>query len=326
MAIKISIIIPIYNVERYLRRCLDSVFQQYTQEMEVILVNDGSTDSSIDICEEYKKRYPETIIINKKNGGLSDARNAGTAIATGKYIYYLDSDDWISAHAISHLYEFAEQNNCQLVQSSVIYADEEKEYYDKRWFGEDKQPICMSHDKAMESLVNDGALKNFAWGKLYLASIVKRHSFPKGKYFEDMYWQHLIVDECEKVGILPSEKHYYWQRSGSISSSISLKNLDLMKGYEERLGFIQKEYPHLTQTLADNYLKQLTLLIYLCSKSRRKDLRTAYKDYFKYAVDKYDGLFKSSEECKSLYWSARKGEWAICTYYMIMGIKNRLRL
>ena len=105
----ISIIIPIYNVERYLRRCLDSVFQQYTQETEVIMVNDGSTDSSLAICKDYKKRYPETIIINKENGGLSDARNAGTAIATGKYIYYLDSDDWISAHAIPHFYEYVEQ-------------------------------------------------------------------------------------------------------------------------------------------------------------------------------------------------------------------------
>lgn len=111
MAINISIIIPIYNVERYLRRCLESVFQQHTQETEVILLNDGSTDSSIAFCKEYKKRYPETIIFNKENGGLSDARNAGTTISTGKYIYYLEIDDWISAYAIPHFYEYVEQKS-----------------------------------------------------------------------------------------------------------------------------------------------------------------------------------------------------------------------
>ncbi len=321
----ISIIIPIYNVEKYLKRCLDSLFVQYTADMEVILVNDGSTDRSLEICEEYQKLYPDAIIINKENGGLSDARNVGTAIATGKYIYYLDSDDWISPHAITRLYQFAEKEGCQIVQSRIIYTEEGKEYTDDRWFGPDRSPFCMTREEAMGSLINDGALKNFAWGKLYLASIVQKYPFPKGKYFEDMYWQHLIVDECEKIGILTSVNHYYWQRPGSISSVISLRNLDLMRGYEERLGYIQQKYPHLVQTLADNYLKQLTLLIYLHQKGRRKDLSTAYGEYFKYAMDKYGGIFQTTKSSKGLYRSAQLGQWAISVYYVFGAFKNRIK-
>jgi len=112
----VSVIVPIYNVEVCLRKCLDSLYAQVDDTIEVILVNDGSTDSSPEICQEYISRYPSTIYVDKENGGLSDARNAGTKVASGKYVYYLDSDDWLASDTIRTLYAFAEANNCEVVQ------------------------------------------------------------------------------------------------------------------------------------------------------------------------------------------------------------------
>lgn len=92
----ISVIVPVYNVQPYLPKCLNSLYDQFNDTIEVILVNDGSTDNSLEICRKYAERYPNTIVIDKENGGLSDARNVGTEAASGEYVYYLDSDDWVA--------------------------------------------------------------------------------------------------------------------------------------------------------------------------------------------------------------------------------------
>ena len=241
--INISIIVPIYNVENYLIQCLDSLYSQVTPSMEVILVNDGSTDHSLKICNNYKNKYPNTIIVNKENGGLSDARNAGTAIATGKYIYYLDSDDWLAPNALKQLYDFAEEHLCETVQGNFYYAYSDHLLLDNRYVKETEIPFTLSRKEAMKELIKNEYIKNFAWGKLYLTSIAKKYPFQKGVYFEDAFWQHHIINEVERYGVLPTPLYYYRQRENSISGNFSIRNLDLLKGYEERLKFIQKEYP-----------------------------------------------------------------------------------
>ena len=127
----ISIIIPIYNVQDYLKKCLDSLYLQTRPDYEIILVNDGSTDNSLSICKEYKEKYPDTILIDKHNGGLSDARNTGVAVATGRYIYFLDSDDWLAPNAIRPLYDMAINKNCEVVQGGFLYAYEKECYLDE---------------------------------------------------------------------------------------------------------------------------------------------------------------------------------------------------
>ena len=278
---QVSIIIPIYNVEKYLKQCLDSLYPQTTPSMEVILVNDGSTDKSLEICKEYKEKYPSTIIINKENGGLSDARNAGTAIATGKYIYYLDSDDWLTSDALEQLYNFAEEHQCEVVQGNFFYAYIDHLLLDNRYIKEEQSGFILSRKEAMKELIKNEYIKNFAWGKLYLTSISKKYPFKKGAYFEDAFWQHHIINEVNRYGVLPTPLYYYRQRENSISGNFSIRNLDLLKGYEERLKFIQKEFPELSTIMMEKFWQILTSFYRISQQYQVETVQREFQCYCK---------------------------------------------
>lgn len=278
---QVSIIIPIYNVEKYLKQCLDSLYPQTTPSMEVILVNDGSTDKSLEICKEYKEKYPSTIIINKENGGLSDARNTGTAIATGKYIYYLDSDDWLAPDALEQLYNFAEEHQCEVVQGNFFYAYNDHLLLDNRYIKEEQSVFILSRKKAMKELIKNEYIKNFAWGKLYLTSIAKKYPFKKGAYFEDAFWQHHIINEVNRYGVLPTPLYYYRQRENSISGNFSIRNLDLLKGYEERLKFIQKDFPKLSTIMMEKFWQILTSFYRISQQNQDEIVRREFQCYWK---------------------------------------------
>ena len=119
---KVSIIVPIYNVEKYIHKCIDSILSQTFTDFELILVDDGSPDKCGEICEQYALKDNRIKVVHKENGGLSDARNAGIDVASGKYIYFIDSDDWISPNSIISLLNFAEDNQCEIVQGGFYYA------------------------------------------------------------------------------------------------------------------------------------------------------------------------------------------------------------
>lgn len=278
--IAISVIVPIYNVDNYLAQCLDSLYTQITPSMEVIMVNDGSTDHSLDICKEYKEKYPTTIIINKENGGLSDARNAGTAIATGKYIFYLDSDDWLAPNALEQLYNYAEEQQCEVVQGNFYYTYRDHLLLDNRYIPETQAPFVLTRKKAMKELIKNEYIKNFAWGKLYLSSIAKKYPFKKGAYFEDSFWQHHIIQEVERYGVLPTPLYYYRQRENSISGNFSIRNLDLIKGYEERLKFIEKEYPEYSSLMMKKFWQIATSFYRISQTNPDECVRQEFQKYW----------------------------------------------
>lgn len=258
----VSIVIPVYNVQDYLPHCLKMLNGQTDDFIEVVLVNDGSTDGSLAICEEYARNHPNVVLINQENGGLSDARNVGTAAATGKYIYYLDSDDWLAPNAIRTLFDFAVENDCEAVQGGFYYAYDDHLLYDAKY----KNSFVLKRDEAMLQLIKNEYVKNFAWGKLYKSEIVKRYQFPKRKFYEDSYWQHLVMNEVNNYGIVPTPLYYYRQRNTGISGEFSIRNLDLLTGYEERLLFVQKHYPEYINEIAS----LLWNLSYTYTKTARK--------------------------------------------------------
>lgn len=253
--IEISVIIPIYNVASYLCHCIDSISLLDNNETEVILVNDGSIDESGLICDAYLKKYKNIRVIHKLNGGLSDARNVGTEVSQGEYIFYLDSDDWIIPDAIEIMHQFAVKNDCDVVQGGFYYAFNDHLEFDNRWFESTETPFILTRHQAMAELVKNNFVKNFAWGKLYKTSIAKRHKFPLGKYYEDSYWQHLIINEVERYGVIPKPLYYYRQRRDSISGMASERLLDLFGGLEQRLNFLVNNYPELASQQADRLWK-----------------------------------------------------------------------
>ena len=290
----ISIVIPVYNVSGYLKESLESVYSQGDVPCEIILVNDGSTDNSLQICKDYQKLYPDnTVIIDKENGGLSDARNAGIDVATGEWIYFLDSDDRLAPGALKRLYDFAISQDCSMVAGGYFYDYESYLLYDDRWL-KDKSSFVLSRKEAIAELIKQHYLKNFAWGKLYKTEIVKNHLFRKGVYFEDSFWQHLIVNECEKVGVVPEPLYYYRQRESSISGGFSERNLDLLKGNKERLCFIEENYPDLLHEMASSFWRMCYSFKRLAETTGKEALVSLYSSYYSEVEAQYGDLFDIS--------------------------------
>ena len=286
----ISIVIPVYNVQDYLPQCLDSLDFQAGFKMEVIIVNDGSTDDSLSVCKEYAQRHSNVVVIDKENGGLSDARNAGTKVATGEYIYYLDSDDWLTPNAIKTLYDYAIENDCEIVQGGFFYAYDNYLLYDNKY----KKSFVLDRQEAMLELIKNDYVKNFAWGKLYRADVVKKYPFPKGKYYEDSFWQHLVVHECNRYGVVPTPLYYYRQRNMGISGKFSLKNMDLLRGYEERLKFVLGIYPQFTNHIVSVLWHQAFFFKQLASKTNNDELRCSYESYYEKLFAKYHDLINDA--------------------------------
>lgn len=249
MTPEVSIIIPVYNVEAFLPECLASVERQTVfEKLEVILVNDGSTDTSMDICSKFAAAYPNVTIITQSNKGLSEARNNGMMSARGKYIYFLDSDDLIEPDAIATLTAFAKVNDCDIVQGNHYYA-----YPDKLLALQPIDGKCVfGVDTAMKLLVENRGIHNFVWSKLYRRELVNSIKFQPDVYFEDFFWMHLVLDRVSRFGIVNKPLYHYRQRDSSITGTFSIKNFDLLKGYLERLTFISYKYPHLVNALKRN--------------------------------------------------------------------------
>lgn len=279
----ISIIVPIYNVQQYLSKCIESIFAQSFRDIEIILVDDGSTDECPQMCDEFAKQDCRIRVIHKKNGGLSDARNAGMKVAQGEWIYFLDSDDWMHPEALQTLYDFAKENNCDVVQGGLYYAYEDHLLYRQPSRKELKQCVLDNED-AMHQLVVNDRVKNFAWGKLYKTELIRGVEFPVGKYFEDSFWQHLIMHRVKKYGIVDDPLYYYRQRENGISGNFSERNLDLLKGYEERISFIKRNYPELEKEMILAYWKVLNSF---CSTAESLELQK-FAEYKKLVLQKYD--------------------------------------
>lgn len=271
----ISIIIPVYNISSFLDKCIESVCKQTYKNLEIILVDDGSTDNSGIICDKWTATDDRIITYHKENGGLSDARNYGLSKATGSYILYLDGDDWLDIIAVEILYENAVQHNADLVQGGYYYAYEEYLLV----YNEPVSTIEYDKEGVLRELISNGRIKNFAWGCLIKRELAIQVPFIKGKYFEDSFWKYQIIELSKRFIYVSTPTVYYRQRSQSISSGISLKNLDLLEGTEERLKFIQKKYPQLFDLALKKYwLLSFNLMKY--SKLESGRIAFTYLDYF----------------------------------------------
>ena len=248
----ISVIIPIYNVSQYLSQCVDSVLTQSYQDLEIILVDDGSTDECPQMCDDYQEKDARVRVIHKKNGGLSDARNAGMKIASGEWTFFVDSDDWLDEEAIMNLYRFAIDKHCDVVQGNLYYAYEDHLLYRRASEKEQKQTVLSRHEVMRELIIND-RVKNFAWGKLYKTNIIRDLEFPVGKFFEDSFWQHLVIDRVERYGIIDEPLCYYRQRGDSISGTPSNRLNDLLEGNRERMSFIRDKNPEMLSLMKKKY-------------------------------------------------------------------------
>ena len=234
----ISIIVPIYNVENYLRMCLDSIEHQTYSNIEVLLINDGSPDSSGEICQEYVARDSRFRYFEKENGGASDARNYGIERSNGKYLTFVDSDDWLSLTYVEDLYQAAIRNDSDTVISHyTIYNESDRNYYVHIW-DDYYEKNYTSEELIMElpKLELNGYIYITSWGILFKKELFNNVKFPKGKVIEDSWTNYKLFFKSKKITYI--HKEIYSHREGilSVGSSVNEKLLiDVLECLLERL-------------------------------------------------------------------------------------------
>ena len=263
---KVSVIVPVYNVEQYLRKCLDSLVNQTLKDIEIIIVDDGSEDASSHIAKEYEKQYSNVKYYRKENGGLSDARNYGLKYATGKYIAFLDSDDYVDKTLYQKMYEKAKKEDSDMVECNFYWSYPRKNKKDigEKYYGK-KQML----EKA----------RVVAWNKLYKKEIIDKAKveFPKGLIYEDVEFFYKLVPYIENVSFVKEPLIYYVQRVNSIVNKQGAKTkqifmvLDNVIEYYRKINLYNEYEPQIEYTYSRLLLcSSLKRMIQIPDKLTRK--------------------------------------------------------
>ena len=249
----VSVIIPIFKVEKYLNRCVNSVITQQYKNIEIILVDDGSPDGCPALCDQWAERDKRIKVIHKQNGGLSDARNAGIDVSKGEFIVFIDSDDWVSIEYISSLYQAMENTNadiceCEIIKTNNSILDEDDEIA--------SNPICYSPEEALNFLIQDKMFHQYVWNKIYKRCCLTGIPFVKGKVNEDEFWTYQVFGKAKKIVKIQKKLYYYFQRPESIMGSVyGLKRLDVLEAKIERQKYIETNFPRLSSVSKANLLQ-----------------------------------------------------------------------
>lgn len=237
----VSVIIPVYNVEKFLKRCVDSVLEQTYTNLEIILVDDGSLDSSGKICDQISLTDERIKVIHKENGGLSSSRNAGRNVATGDYILYLDSDDYLEKNCIKHCVDLCGSKEADIAIIRMLYTSEQTN--EELHEGDESQVKVLTPEEAIEASLYQELYSCCAPAKLYRADIAKAVQFPLGKISEDLATCHLFLDKASKVVYSNKIGYYYRQRSASIMHDFNPKRMDALQWATDIYNYCKKKHP-----------------------------------------------------------------------------------
>lgn len=255
----ISIIVPVYNVRDYLEKCLDSLIYQTLKQIEIILVDDGSTDDSLEICRKYQEKDSRITVISQKNGGLSAARNSGIEVAKGKYLMFVDSDDFVAKNYCKSALEGIKRYQCDILLFDLYYVVNGVNNLQTQNY---KNGI-LSKKSAMSIIIGDSHAVN----KIYTKSVFSKIRFPVGKNYEDILTMYRLVDNASRVAYMAQPLYYYVQRKNSIMSSLSEKNLGfLLKANIQRLKFYKEKFPSLIPLVEREELKAAIRFIVYSNK------------------------------------------------------------
>ena len=203
----LTVVIPVYNVEKYLKRCIESILIQEWKNYDILLVDDGSTDNSPQICEDYAKAYDIISVIHKENGGLSEARNTGISNAEGEYVYFLDSDDWIEPNTFSDLAEVIESDQYDIISFNQEFVKSEHDIIKS----DSKRTKRLTGKEALIDMFSYGFITGFATDKIYRKALFTKNTiqFPVGKYYEDLGTNYKLFLASKKV-YATNQKYYHY--------------------------------------------------------------------------------------------------------------------
>lgn len=299
----VSVVVPVYNVERYVGQCLESILSQSYTNLEIIIVNDGSKDSSADICKRYADLDDRILLINKENGGLSSARNAALDKVHGKYLMYVDSDDYIKPEMIKNMVDVAEKENVDLVKCNFC-----------RCTQDGTEDNCDDDTGAIKLFSAEEAVENFltapyssrkyfritVWDSLYLFDTVKNLRFPEGKLYEDGYYTPVVLLNCKKTAHIDTSFYVYRQNEGSIiGNGFTEKSLKSIDDWEFIYNHINKKMPQFSVIAAGLWLNKLIKTYENILSDDTVDKDNYYKNYVRERLSSNIELFKRTKQYKA---------------------------
>ncbi len=313
----ISIVIPVYNVETYIRRCVDSVISQSYDNLEIFLVDDGSIDHSGEICDEYAKKDKRIRVIHKKNGGLSDARNAGLNASTADYIAFVDSDDFVHCDYIKILYNAMRNYDLDIVVCGYISGHQN--VFPKCNSKRDSDCFVLTSEEALRAWHGKYKhLETVAWNKLYKKKLfaLSNVCYPSDRFHEDVWTTHQLVAVSFKIGFLEAKLYYYYQRSSSITDVISQKGvLDSLWAQDSRLQYFKIHgYEEAYERL---FIKrQKYCMLYYCriDDKNKKELSAVKKRL----LHEFNIYYKVVMEFKKIQWMDRVSVYIFKRYYDVI--------
>lgn len=274
---KISIIAPVYQVEKYIGQCIESVINQTFKNFELILIDDGSKDKSGNICDEYAKRDKRIHVVHTENKGAASARNRGLDLATGKYIAFVDGDDYLAENMLDKLYKVITQENCDVVVCDFLnlHANPDKDFSlqlsDSKVSGRE----ILSHLKNQKNY----GVWTIVWNKLYKKEILKDLRFPEGKYFEDEIFSDQLYLRCNEVQVISDVLYYHRVLETSTMNTQKIRNyLDLIDAFQLRINlYLENRLPD------DEVYKVLIYMLEPYTKCAKADFMGNDKERLKQA-------------------------------------------
>lgn len=291
---KVTIIVPVYNVQDYLNRCIDSLTNQTYKNIEIFLVDDGSTDNSGAICDNYKKNDKRIKVIHKKNGGQSDARNCALDKMTGDYVAFVDSDDYVDNDYIEYMMSLITNDDSDVAICSYKAIYENGSIISQ---ANGNKYILNAHDTIEKTLYHED-FNVSAWAKLYRADYFNNVRFPVGKIFEEVETLYKVFLKCDKISVgLESKYNYMIRANSTLTCAFSEKKLYLTEAYDNMGEAVLAVYPDLYSGVirARVYSRISTLRQMIYSKPR---LKTKEKEYRKFVLDNKKEIFKNKRVAK----------------------------
>ncbi len=319
----ISVVVPVYRVEKFLPQCMDTLLNQSYPDLDIILVDDGSPDSCGAMCDDYARRDSRIRVVHRTNGGLSAARNSGIDIAAGEYITFIDSDDFLLPGILEHAVGLSGQEDADMVSWQHIRCGEDQTPEDICIPGEAEsvQRFEGAQEK-MRCFLSGQEIGTVAWGKLYRTALFSDIRYPVGKYHEDVYTTYQLVHKAARIVTTTETGYVYRQTGGSITTEgFSEKRLDSIEGKLLQAGFIEEQYPDLCKLAYRGVIYSCNQCLMQMGKSHyRKEetlamLQRLYRKYGRYYLctkGSYKGKvfsFAAMIHIKLGLWLAGCSEW-----------------
>lgn len=311
--IKVSIIVPVYNMKKYLEKCLDSLVNQTLKDIEIIAINDGSKDESLEILKKYEKKHKNIIVFDNDNQGISKTRNFGIEKATGEYITFIDSDDYVALNMMELMYDKAVTENLDIVVCDYY------NFYENKNKIEEVKILDFPNTTVYESKELLFKINSSPWNKLYKRELVKKNKyrFPEGIKYEDLGYIPILLTEATSIGKLNIPLNYYLIRGNSETTTVDKRVFDMFKIIDILYNYFKKKKIHDSKEVEFLFISKLTMYNLQQKKNRDKDAAIDFinksfeyldknypnwrKNKYFIRLNKHKTIIKASKKITKLY-------------------------